>query len=462
MAGSVSTLGAGSQMDLQGIVDKLKAADQVPITNIKAKQLQYKDQLAEFETVNTKLLAVKSKALDLSLTTTFSARQISSSQSSVVTATVSSGASTGISAVHVVRLAKKNSWQSSGVATADAVVGTGTGTFAYTVNGTQSSVAVSASTTLQQLSDAINNDVNNPGVTASVMDDGTGTGTAFHLVLVSNATGEANSVTNISAADTATNKTSLTFTEVQGLAENLDAELTVNGITYQRASNTISDIISGATLNLEGTGDSSLKITSDTGSIKDKIVAMVDAYNAATKEIADNSKYDPDTKVAGSLSGISTFKRLTSELNQTLVTSITGLGGAYSNMTDIGLSFNRDGSASIDETVLATALENNPEDVQRLLVGDSTQGIDGVATLLNAQLRDITKSSRGVIANEKDRVDQTIQRLDDQIETMTTRLNNKYDLLTKQFVQLDTLLSNFQKQGDFLTAQIASLTASKN
>ncbi len=444
-------------MDLQGIIDKLKAADQVPITNIKAQQLQYKDQLAEFETVNTKLLAVKNNALDLSLDTTFSARQISSSQPSVLTATVSVGASVGTSTVHVGRLAKQNSWQSSGVATADAVVGSGTGSFAYTVNGTQSSVAVSATTTLQQLSDAINDDVNNPGVTASVMDDGTGTATAFHLVLVSKNTGEANAVT------IGTNDTNLTFTEVQGLNESLDAEVTVNGITYQRATNTISDIVSGVTLNLESApGDSTIKITSDTGSVKDKIVAMIDAYNAATKEIADNSKYDPETKVAGSLSGLSLFRSMTSQLNQTLLTSITGLGGAYSNMTDIGLSFNRDGTASIDETVLATALENNPEDVQHLLVGDTAKGIDGVATLLNAQLRDITKPTQGVIANEKDRVDQTIQRLDDQIETMTTRLNNKYDLLTKQFVQLDTLLSNLKSQGDFLTTQIASLTASKN
>jgi len=461
MAGSVSTLGAGSQMDLQGIIDKLKAADQVPITNVKAKQLQYKDQLAEFEAVNTKLLAVKSKALDLSLETTFSARQISSSQPSVLTATVSTGASVGISSVTVGRLAKQNSWLSSGVATAATVVGSGTGSFAYTVNGTQSSVAVSATTTLQQLSDAINNDVNNPGVTASVMDDGTGLPTAFHLVLVSKKTGDANAVINITAANTATNMTNLTFSEIQAKGV-LDAQVTINGITYQRATNTISDIISGVSLNLVATGASSVTITSDTASVKDKIVTMVAAYNAAAKEIADNSKYDPKTKVAGSLSGVSTFKRLTSELNQTLVTSISGLGGAYSNMTDIGLSFNRDGSASLDETVLTTALQNKPQDVQRLLVGDTAKGIKGVATLLNEQLRDITKLSRGVIANEKDRVDQTIQRLDDQIETMTTRLNNKYDLLTKQFVQLDTLLSSFQKQGDFLTAQIASLTASKN
>jgi len=455
MAGSISTLGAGSNIDLQGVIDKLKVADQIPITTIKARQLQYKDQLAVFESVNTRLLAVKSKAFDLSLSSTFSARQVSSSQPSVLTATVSSGASVGISTVTVDRLAKQNSWQSSGVATAATVVASDTGSFAYTVKGKTSSVAVSATTTLQQLSDAINNDVNNPGVTASVMDDGTGTATAFHLVLVSKETGDANAVT------IGTNNTTLTFAEIQAKGV-LDAQMTINGTAYNRGTNTISDITPGVTLNLVATGASSITVTSDTASVKDKIVAMIAAYNAAAKEIADNSKYDPETKVAGALSGVSTFKRLTGELNQTLVSFVSGLGGAYGNMTDIGLSFNRDGTASIDETALATALQNKPEDVQRLMVGDPTKGIKGVATLLNEQLRDITKASRGVIANEKDRVDQTIQRLDNQIASMALRLNSKYDLLTKQFVKLDTLMSNFQKQGAFLSAQIASLSASKN
>jgi len=457
MAGSISTLGAGSGMDLQGILDKLKAADQVPITNIKAQQLQYKDQKTEFEAVNTKLLAVKTLALDLSLSTTFSARQVSSSQSSVLGATVNSSASLGNASVTVTRLAKQNSWQSSGVATADAKVSSGVGAFTYSIDGQQTSVALSASTTLQQLSDSINDDAANPGVTATVMDDGSGTATAFHLVLVANNSGEANAVT------IDTNNSDLTMTEIQGAgADNLDAELTVNGITYQRPTNTIDDIMLGVTLNLEGTGSSTLTVTSDTASVKDKIVAMIEAYNAATKEIADNSKYDEETKVAGSLSGVSTFKRLTGQLNQTLLSSIGGLGGSYSNMTDLGLTFNRDGSATIDEDVLSTALEENPEDVQRLLVGDDAAGIDGVATLLNEQLRDITKASRGVIANETDRVNQIIQRLDDQIETQTLRLNSRYDLLTKQFVELDNLMSKFQSQGDFLSAQIASLNGSKN
>lgn len=455
MAGSVSTLGAGSGLDLQGIIDKLKAADQVPITNIKARQLQYKDQLAEFETVNTKLLAVKSAALDLSLESTFSSRQISSSQEGVLTASVNSSASVAVATVTVGRLAKQNSWQSSGVATADAAIAGGTGSFTYTIDGTQTSVAVSASTTLEQLRDAINDDEDNPGVTATIMDDGTGTATAFHLVLVSNETGEAKAVT------INTNNTNLIMTAIQA-AGTLDAQVTINGLTYYRADNTIDDIITGVTLNLVDTGSATLRVSSDTASVQDKIVAMVDAFNAAIKEIAANSVYDPETKVAGSLSGVSAFQRMTSQLTQTLLSSVGGLGGAYANMGDLGLSFNRDGTIAVDETVLADGVENHLADVQLLLVGDEAAGIDGIATLLNSQLLDITKPSRGLIANEKSRVDQTIQRLNDQIETQTIRLDNRYALLTKQFVALDALMSNIKSQGDYLTAQFQSWTGNNN
>ena len=149
-------------------------------------------------------------------------------------------------------------------------------------------------------------------------------------------------------------------------------------------------------------------------------------------------------------------------MTQTLLSSIGGLGGAYDNMGDLGLSFNRDGTIAVDETVLTDAVENHLADVQLLLVGDEAAGIDGIATLLNSQLLDITKPSRGLIANEKTRVDQTIQRLNDEIDTQTIRLNNRYDLLQKQFVALDTLMSNIKQQGDYLTAQFQSWTANTN
>ncbi len=455
MAGSVSSLGVGSGLDLQGIIDKLKAADQIPITNIKTRQLQYKDQLAEFETVNTKFLAVKTQALDLTLSSTFAARQIATSQQSVMTATGNSSATPGVSSVTVGRLAKQNSWQSSGLLAATSLVAGGAGSFTYTIDGEQTSVTVSATTTLQQLSDAINDDEDNPGVTATVMDDGTGTATAFHLVLVANDTGDAKGVT------IDTNNTNLTMTEIQ-IKGSLDAQVTVNGLTYNRASNTINDIVTGVTLNLVATGTASLSVTSDPASVQDKIVALVTAFNAATQEIATNSAYDLETKVAGSLSGVSVFKQISSQLTQTFLSSVKGLGGLYDNMGDLGLSFNRDGTIEVDETVLADAVENHMEDVQLLMIGDEDEEIDGIATLLNEQLRDITLPTRGLIANEKNRVDQAILRLNDEIETQTIRLDNRYDVLRKRFVALDTLLSNFKAQEDYLTSQFQSWTANNN
>ena len=270
MAGTISSLGLGSGIDLAGMLDKLKAVDKIPIVNKQAKQVEYKNQLAEFDTVNTKLLAVKTAALDLSLNDTFDSKSFTSSNESVLTATGNSSAATGNYDLTVTALARKNSWQSTGVEGRDSAIATTAGDFSYTVDGKQTTVTVTANMTLEQLMNAINNDEDNPGVTASIMDDGSGSTSAFHLVLVSKETGEDNAVT------IDTNETDLTFNEIQA-AGTLNAQFTLNGISYQRDSNTIDDAITGVTLELVGQGSSIVKVSSDTSAIAEKITALVDA-----------------------------------------------------------------------------------------------------------------------------------------------------------------------------------------
>ena len=279
MAGSITTLGIGSGIDLQGMLDKLKAVDKLPIVNKQAKQVEYKSQLAEFDTVNTKLLALKNAALSLSLNDTFDSKSISSSDESVLTATGNSSAAAGNYDLTVTALAKKNSWQSSGVEARDSAIASAAGNFSYTIDGTQTSVAVTENMTLEELMTAINDDEDNPGVTAAIMDDGSGGSDAFHLVLVSDETGEDNAVTIDS------NDTDLTFNEIQA-AGTLDAQFTLNGISYQRGSNKVDDVITGITLDLVGEGSSIVKVSSDTSGISDKITALVDAYNDAMTEIS--------------------------------------------------------------------------------------------------------------------------------------------------------------------------------
>lgn len=449
MAGSITTLGIGSGIDLQGMLDKLKAVDKLPIVNKQAKQVEYKSQLAEFDTVNTKLLALKNAALSLSLNDTFDSKSITSSDESVLTATGNSSAAAGNYDLTVTALAKKNSWQSSGVEARDSAIASAAGNFSYTIDGTQTSVAVTENMTLEELMTAINDDEDNPGVTASIMDDGSGGSDAFHLVLVSDETGEDNAVTIDS------NDTDLTFNEIQA-AGTLDAQFTLNGISYQRGSNKVDDVITGITLDLVGEGSSIVKVSSDTSGISDKITALVDAYNDAMTEISTNAAYDEETKESGLLSGLSAFTGIKSQLNNILFGSIDGLAGKYNSLIDLGLTYNRDGSISIDEAKMNNALAENPDSVKELFVGTSDGSVDGLAARLDDQLGFLTKY-HGLIDNEKARVQSSMDRLDDQIKSAQERLDAKYETMAKTFGELDKFMNSMEAQGTALQQQIDSL-----
>jgi len=450
MAGSITTLGIGSGLDLQNIIDKLKAVDQLPIVNKQAKQVEYKAQLAEFDTVNTKLLAVKTAALSLSLNDTFDSKSITSSNTDVLTATGTSSAASGNYDLTVTALARKNSWQTSGVETRDSAVATADGDFSYTINGEQTTVSVTAGMTLEALMNAINDDEDNPGVTASIMDDGSGGSNAFHLTLVSKETGENNAVT------INTNNTDLTFNEIQA-AGTLDAQFTLNGISYQRDSNSVDDAITGITLDMVGEGSSIVKVSSDTSAIGDKITALVEAYNEAMTEISNNAAYNEETGESGLLNGMSAFTSIKNQLNNILFGSLDGLSGEYDSMVDLGLEYNRDGSISIDEATLNNALTEHPDSVKEFFVGNSDGTIDGLADRLDNQLGFLTNYN-GLIDNEKSRVQSSMDRLDDQIETAQERLDSKYETMAKTFAELDKFMSGMEAQGNALSLQIESLS----
>jgi len=209
--GTISGLGVGSKLDLQGTLDKLRQVDDVAVNALKDKETKAKAQLVAFDAVNAKFLAVKSHALTLSLESNFLTKQVSGMNNSVVSATVGLGIPDATYDLNVIRLATKSSFQSAGVATADTAVTTSDTTFAYKLgaSGQTVSVTVNANTTLTQLADLINKAPDNPGVTAAVVDSGTGT-TPFSLVLTANTTGEDNRISIV------TPLTNLALTELQG------------------------------------------------------------------------------------------------------------------------------------------------------------------------------------------------------------------------------------------------------
>jgi flagellar hook-associated protein 2 len=451
--GSISSLGVGSNLDLQTILDQLRDVEATPLQSLESQKADVEARLAEFDALQASFLTVKSHALNLSLDSNFLLKQITVSNTEALTASVAPGTADRTDELEVLRLATRSSFQSDAFVDSSASVNTsGTEqTFAYKLGSTGETISLSlaAGTTLQQLANRINDDDNNPGVTATIIDDGTGD-TATRLVLTANNSGENSRITLV------TPLTDLSLTEVQGNGTSLNAELRVNGITYQRQSNAgISDIVQGVTLNLNQLGTTSTQVQADTSAVHDDIAALVDSMNAALAEIAAKTTFNQETGTFGPLGASTSSRSLRSDL-LALLSSRIATGGSITSLFDLGLEITRDGSLTLNEATLSAALATNQEEVATLFVGDADEGVTGLGELLNEKLRDITKTT-GFLAAQKVASQDEMSRLQTNIETTTARLDKRFDTLARQFAALDSFASQMQAQASFLRDMVTSL-----
>ena len=414
MVGNISSLGLGSALPLQNILDQLRQVDEQP-TKTKTNQVtDLKGQLEEFTVVKNKLLTMKSHALDLTLNSSFLGRAVSNSNADVLEATAVAGATVQSASVTVERLAAKSAFQlTNGVASQDTAPFAQDTTISYQLGATAVTLNVTAGTTLTALAKLINDDKQNPGLTASVINSGEAAN-PYTLVLQANNTGEDNRISHI---------TGLVMTEVQGAAPgSLNSKITVDGISYQRQTNAITDVLAGVTLRLKDTGSTSVSLSQDNSAVREALTGLVEAYNEVIQEISTHVAYDEETKKAGILAGTSIPNVVSSlrELMSTVVKADTK--GNITSMYNLGMAFNRDGTLSLDNEVLDAALRDNGEGVQAFFLGDTDQKIEGFADLINERFRALTSSS-GLVETAKKATQNRIDGLNMQIARDTERLD---------------------------------------
>ncbi len=458
MAGSISTLGIGSGLQLQSILDQLRAVDQKVIDRKSDKITGLNSQLNEFTIVNNKLITLKASALTLSLSGTYLGRTVTSSADSAVSATVLEGATVKASTVVASNLAQQSLWMSSsGFASKDTSVASADATLTVqlgnNVPATEMSLAVTSGTTLSQLVDNINNATDNPGFTASIVNDGLDPANPYKLVLQSNGTGEDNRISILQQLPDAP----LAEDTTQSAANSLDAQFTVDGVAYQRQSNSIDDVIAGVTFTLKSVNTATLTVASDDAALKDNIKSLVTAYNDVVQEVSTKSGYDSKTKKFGMLAD-TTLRDLPTEL-EGLMTSGNKADstGTIKNLFNLGMAFSRDGSITIDDSVLSAAISASPDEIKSFFLGDSANGITGFADKVNDRLRTMT-GNKGAVAGEKTAAQSRIDDLKNQISEDNSRLDKKYAQLTKQFIALDQFMSQMSNMSSFLTGQFNSLS----
>lgn len=450
---SFSVGGLSTGIDYNDLISKLIEVKRQPINILEDKKTEYNSKITGYSDLTSRLASLKSAVDKLKTSSNFYVKDAAVDDSTVLDASASGTASVGNYSVSVTSLASEEKEAHSGLAASSTVVNSSGSdqVFAYTYGATTESVTVADGTTLAQLVNLINDDADNPGVAATLVNDGVA-GDNYRLILTGDDTGADNTIviddgsTTLDGAGGTENFTSSTFTENKTAA---DADFSVDGLQIHRSSNQITDVISGVTLDLKKAGSSAtISVTADTEAIKEQIEGFVSAYNSVVDFLSTNMDYDSTSGESGILSGEGTARNIGNSLRDYISGSVSGLSGELSMLSEIGITTDYEtGQLEIDSSILDEKLGSNLDDIAEMFK-DTTNGI---AIKIYDYIGDITSSVDGSITLRKDGLQDVIDNIDDSIKAMELRLDQTEDTLVHKFTQLEMLVSGYNTIGNFLT-----------
>ncbi|MEW8218238.1 MAG: flagellar filament capping protein FliD [Candidatus Thiodiazotropha taylori] len=444
--------GISTGSDWNSIINQLLQIESRPLSTLQSREQEIDEKISDFGLVKSAIDTFNSTVEELTSSSGFAAFTASSTDEAVLTVSADSSAVASSYDVVVTQLANRDKIASS--AYTDATTSVGTGTLSITVDGnTMDLVLDGSNNTLTDIRDAINSATTNPGVTATILNEASGS----RLILTSEESGLANAITiNVTDGDDASNTDANGLSRLfhigvggDGLAEQVDtaqdAILTIDGFSITGASNTVTSAISGVTLSLTGAGSSTINIARDNTEIEDRISGFVDAYNTLIEQIDDLE--------AGSLYNDSSLRRIkqgfVDVINQTV-----DIAGDTAYLFEIGITRDRDGVLSVDSSELSTALADDFNRVTLILseatTGYATRFFNYTESLL--EVGGLLDSKDDTLSSQKDSIQTQIERQELHLQTYEATL-------IRQFASLDQTMALLTSTSEYLTSQLASLNS---
>lgn len=455
---SFSSLGVGSGLDLSGLLTQLTTQSKQPLVALEARAKSYTTKLSAYGTLHNSVATLQAAAAKVGNLSLFQGVKAASSFNTIVSASAGTTAAAGTYAINVSQLAQAQSLAMAGQASASTVIGGGI--IDVGIAGSVPTTVVAGST-LEGIRDAVNAN-KDAGVTASIVNDGSGT--PFRLVLVSSKTGEASSMNISVTGGTGTLESLFNTDPLAGgvMTETVaaqNAKITVNGLEITSDSNTVAESMQGVTLTLVSKGASTLTVSRDTSSATSAINAFVASYNSLLSTGKTLTSYDGDTKTGSALTGDSTLRNLQVQIRGALIAPQGGASGGFTMLSNIGVSFQKDGTLAVDATKLDAALSSNMDGVARLFAGTATDTA-GYGKQLSALTLSFT-ATNGALTTAANGVTSSIKQLDEQYDAMSSRIDATVARYKAQFTQLDVMMSSMNSTTNYLTAQFDAMNANK-
>lgn len=451
---TITSLGVGSGLDLGSIVSGLMSVEKQPLTALKTRQSTVESRISALGTLKSALASLQTAAGNLVPGTTqtlaekFSSFTAKSADDTIATATAKSGVAATKYTLTNITLASAEQVRKTETALG-IPSGTGSGTLSIKVgSGDSVDVSVNNGASLTDIAKAINS--SKAGVTASVINDGT----TKHLVITAKESGANNtiSITGSTGWEGFNFRPSSASADTNSWVSQqaaTSASVDVNGLTITSQSNTISDAVSGLSINLlkASSAGTTINVTQDnTSSITSALNAFVTAYNTAASSMKSMGAYNATTKVAGALQGDAVLRSAQAQVSR-LVTAKYGTGDLQT-LSDLGISLQKDGTLKLDSTKLNKAIENDFAAVSEMVSAVGT----GFKTGLNSLI-----DSSGSVTSATESANRLVKELQKRQEAMQDRLDKIEERYVKQFSALDTMIAGFNQTSSSLASMLSAL-----
>jgi flagellar hook-associated protein 2 len=463
-----STILSGQGIDVSTLVQQI-------ITSQSGELNVWENQSTTLATQNGVLSSIENdltnlqtavQALD-SPTGALSANAASSSNTNVLNASVSGTVAAGNYQVEVNSLATQGELYTSPVAgganASFLTSGQTVGDLQLQVGGSTGNsydipITQGSNDTLSTLASYINtqSSANNWGVTANVVTDATG----WWLELQSQNTGSPGALSIVNNSNTTLNFA----TPVGGT----NASLTINGVPYSSASNTVTGAIQGVTLSLVSQSPGNpveVSVGPDANQITSAVNNFVTAYNQLIGDVNAQYQVDPTGATpAPPLESDTSLRTLQSSILADAsyalpgATGTTTVNGGLINLASLGINMNNDGTLTVGTNAsgqsLAQIVAANPSAVLNFFQNSSNTGF---ADSFNADLTNLTNPTSGLLNADIAQNTAAEQDLSNSISNFQTQLNNEQSALTTQFDSVNASLQAYPLMLQEVTETLGTL-----
>lgn len=475
---TIQSLGVGSGLALDDLVQQLLTAERQPKEErLNAKEERIEAEISGLGQIKSKLSDFKDAVDELRSDNGINGREPTitnpSEDNDVLSADASNSALRGSYEVVVEQLAAGSRITTDAGAftsSSDPVLTSGTGSLTFDVGGSKSfTIDVTAGMSLTALREKINNSDDNFGVTANIIDTGTGAGP--RLVFSSSETGDGNDlvITNDTGAaelDRLSTTGGTNNISTANIESARNAIAYIDGIEVQSSSNEFENTIQNVTFDVkevspkDAAGDflaTKLSIGYDKEGLDKKIRDFVDNYNALIDEIKTLTRYgESELEEDGALAGDSLLRGIQSGLASIVGDNVSSsaLGGLF----QIGIEFDDDGKLEIGSTDfglgtgedrLEDALEDSFDEIAKLF----TDPDEGIATRLYEFSKEYTSYS-GLISLRERAAKDDREDLYDQREMLELRMLNYEEILRDKYLNLDQTVAQLNQTGSALLASL--------